>query len=511
MNTPPLPLDSGHRGTDDDQQQPESLAFYSTPAHEDLLHQVRALVDGSHAIALLVGPRGIGKTSLIYRLQNNPPDNWRLCRLNCDSMMHPDQLLKRLGRCVDVHLSGDDMAEALGQALAKLRQLGQIPVIVLDDAELLPISSLITLMRLHEQQMDSAPVCALILFAQAMIDRTLATHQLHAMGTNQLVRFEIPALSREQTTDYVRHFLRDEGVESYLELDDQQLTGIHRDSGGLPGKVNDLVIRALRKPGFNTQIPLIDRLRRKIRVIPPMTATASAVLLALLLLITLFQDQIDRLFGQQEPAQPELADTLAPMEPTGAGDRLGDAQPEHGTSMSQPLPLPLPLPPQAKPSETPEPYQPEPSPEHPKSTATPDPRPEIPASRPAADKRPPEPVRAPREEPIPEIPPPATTSPRPKTAAWLLKQNPDAYSLQILAAGSEAAVRRFLQQHALGREVYYFESRRKGQPWFAVLHGIYKDRDTAVAALKKLPEPLGKAGAWPRALSSIQSEIKKAR
>lgn len=516
MNTQPPSLEFGYRVADNGQEDrlPEPSLFWSSPAHEELLHQVRNLVESTRDIAVLIGRQGVGKTTLVYRLQSSIPAHWRICRVDCNPMMHPDQLLIRLGRCVNAHPVNDGTAEAVEQALARLRQQGQLPVFVLDDAEQLPISSLITLMRLHEQRVESSPICALILLAQAAFDRTLTTHQLHAMGTNRLVRLEMPLLSNEQIGDYIRHFLRVEGVESDLELDAKQLAGIHRDSGGLPGKVNDMVIRALRKPDLRTHSPLAERIKLKIRDIPPMTATATAVVAALLILSTLFQAQINNLFQQSEPEQQQPLEPTTTVESTYPGEPTMDAKAVHKT----PRPQSLTLPPQSGISQSAElemdpPAQ---SGEHRESAALSTAVAQKPAQsetsrHPPAAIRITEPVETTQNGTTPEVSATTETEPRPKRAAWLLKQDPDAYSLQILAAGSEAAVQRFLRQHGLDRDVYYFESRRKGLPWFAVLHGIYKDRGTAVSALNQLPESLRKAGAWPRTLSSIQKEIRQVR
>jgi DamX protein len=525
MNIQPSPIEPDAGGQDSwiDDQLPPPSSFFPGTAYNDILDRVHRLAADAEGIALLIGVQGAGKTTLLYRIQSDSPEHWALCRVDANPMLHPDQLLDRLARCIDMPPLDDGMAESVAEAFCKLRLQGRLPVVMVDNAEQLPISSLMALLRLHEQRTATAPACALILLAQPDIDRTLTTHQLHAMGTARFVRLELPRLAQDETAEYVHHFLRMEGVEEELGFSPQQLAALHSESGGLPGKVNELVIRILRDAIVPRRDPLPARFVRWLRRIPQATALATGVVALLLLLTLLFQQQIDSLF--QEPAPtvaslPELSHDQRPAEPirereerrvqpsrlrpfAGRLDREAEPlphapEPESATRYETEESAPI--------AENAEPEEVQAAAREPVKPATPRPpkavlpvsAPKKPVSKPAATSKP---VHS---EPV-------AAAPRFKREAWLLRQRPEAYSLQILAAGSERSVRKFAQEHRLTTDVYYFKSQRGGRPWIALLLGIYKDRKTAVTVLNMLPDSLRKAGAWPRSLASVQEEIKKGR
>ncbi len=526
MNIQPSSVNSDADRSDSwiEDRLPPPSSFFPGTAYSDILEQAYRLVEEAEDITLMTGVKGIGKTTLVYRIQSDTPEHWLPCRVDASPMLHPDQLHNRLARCIDLQPSDDDdMAASVAAAFCKLRQQGRLPVVIVDDTEQLPISSLMALLRLHEQRAETTPSCALILLAQPDIDRTLTTHQLHAMGTSRFVRLELPRLAKDEIKGYVRHFLRMEGVKEEVGFSPLQMAALHSESAGIPGKVNKLVIRTLRDAIIPRRNVLPAWLVRWLRRIPPVTAMATAAVALLLLLTVLFQPQLDSLFQESEPmlaSLPGLPEEQRQIEPT--------RDPEE--KMAEPLDLPA-VTERLDLEAEPVPQAPEPEsgtgyrsgelaptavtpgseqamavtrePPRPVTPRSPEVAPSVSTSAKSASKS------AVTSKPAPAEP--VAAGPRFRREAWLLRQRPDAYSLQILAAGSERSVRKFAQTHQLTTDVYYFKSERNGRSWIALLLGIYKDRKTAVTVLNMLPDSLREAGAWPRSLASVQAEIMKAR
>lgn len=528
MNSDPStvePIAAGRESWVDDRLPPPS-SFFPSIAYDEILDRLHRLTEAAEEVALLKGAQGAGKTTLLYRIQSDTPEHWLPCRVDANPMLHPDQLLGRLARCVNHQLPEEATAEGVTAAFCKLRLQGILPVVMVDDAEQLPISSLMALLRLHEQRAATHPACALILLARPEIEGTLTTHQLHAMGTARFVRLELPRLAEDETAEYVRHFLRMEGVEQALAFNPRQLAALYSESDGLPGKMNDLVIRHLRDAIVARQDPLGARLLRWLRRIPPATALATAAVALLLLSTLLLQPRTD--IPSREGVQPATPSFIRPP-----GEQL---RPEAVSEREERRVQPLALPPVAERLDS-EAQSPPPA-QVPESTTVPErgetatiaehPVPELePEAAEAMKPKPPETPATPKASP-PDTVSVATESiapvaavqgrsqsaaatPRFEREAWLLKQRPDAYTLQILATGSERALWNFAREHRLTTDVYYFKSQRNGRPWITLLFGIYKDRDTSVTVLNMLPDSLRKAGAWPRSLASVQDEIRKVR
>lgn len=92
-------------------------------------------------------------------------------------------------------------------------------------------------------------------------------------------------------------------------------------------------------------------------------------------------------------------------------------------------------------------------------------------------------------------------------AAWLWSQNPQHFTIQLLGSHNLEALRSFMQQHQLEKQVSFYRTRRDGKQWFVLLHGSYPDRSQAKAAIEKLPAEIRKSKPWPRRFLDIHNEL----
>ena len=165
------------------------------------------------------------------------------------------------------------------------------------------------------------------------------------------------------------------------------------------------------------------------------------------------------------------------------------------------------------PPEQEEPVAPEPTiAAAPKTASQPKPEPQAAAKpTPKTDSQPQTGLR-PAPKPTPKIPGPVT----PKTAArqirrerWLLSQDADSYTIQIIGVSNEQSMLDFINRNKLLKqnEIAYYESTYNGKPWYQALFGLYPTKQEARRAADKLPEDIRRAGPWIRRLSEVQQAI----
>ena len=83
------------------------------------------------------------------------------------------------------------------------------------------------------------------------------------------------------------------------------------------------------------------------------------------------------------------------------------------------------------------------------------------------------------------------------------------YTLQILGSHSEANVREFIAGKSLSELHGYYETRLQDKPWFVVVAGNYKDRAAAAAMIEQLPNALRDMQPWIRMVGDIQRDIRQ--
>jgi len=85
------------------------------------------------------------------------------------------------------------------------------------------------------------------------------------------------------------------------------------------------------------------------------------------------------------------------------------------------------------------------------------------------------------------------------------------YTLQVVAAGSKTSVETFIKAQPNRDVLRLVTTLRNNKPWYVVVAGHYKSRESARNALGLLPEKQVKSGAWARTISSLHKEMRTDR
>jgi outer membrane protein assembly factor BamD len=144
---------------------------------------------------------------------------------------------------------------------------------------------------------------------------------------------------------------------------------------------------------------------------------------------------------------------------------------------------------------------------------------DIPAALPAS---PVEPVQsagtaapAPAARPEPEAAAPVTQPANPPAVApatgaaevqgedWIVRQDANAYTLQLFSGGDQKALLRFVKAHPM-TDLAYYETQREGYPWYSLIQGVYPGIAAARSAAAALPAGLQP---WVRRLGEVQRLI----
>lgn len=577
-----------------------------TAEFKQRLDLVRHLAANSDRIPLVKGIHGVGKSTLLRLLLQQAPANWESYLINATPILQQDQLIHGLcGRfsTQQVKLEG---VEQLVQRFADLKQLGRLPVIIVDDAERLPVTTLATLFGIYSKAFDQAGGPALVLFASPQVDDLLQETHLQ-FASQKLQALELLPMIRKQSDELVRHLFKVLGGQREASFSETGFERIFRVSGGLPGKINQQV-REILQPESSAAATLVKKrgfARQLLADVSAPVLIGGGVLAFLLLLTLVYEDEINAVFesdgasseeaGKETvehrrtipltlPDQPlrvarddsagtEEEDAVTAL--TGAAGELSESRTKLelpsmpprtervDPSMAVTVDLPQ-LPPrrpvdqigeQPKSEQQPtEPKSPPPTltsnsgetaataaasnpledqptrvkPQvatgmKPKMTTSPN-TPTVPELTAERQRRLPAPVTELGRTTKPDkkkVPEPVTltrinTEPSPapvqedaiRREAWLLKQSPDSYTLQLIGVGDELTIAGFIRRHQLQGEVAYFRTKSNGRPWFPVLYGIYSSRSAAVAARSKLPGDLAGQDIWPRSLASVQKAIR---
>ncbi len=93
--------------------------------------------------------------------------------------------------------------------------------------------------------------------------------------------------------------------------------------------------------------------------------------------------------------------------------------------------------------------------------------------------------------------------------AWLLKQNPRNYTIQLLSAKRWKTVKQYQETYKFGLGLASYQIRFKGSDWHVLVYGEFTSRKKAIERIKTFPEALRGNKFRIRKLRYVQREVKR--
>lgn len=119
------------------------------------------------------------------------------------------------------------------------------PLLILDEAQLLPEPAFEQLRLLFSSNMDSQSLGALLLVGQTELRRTLRLAPHEAFFQRLTTSFHLPPLDLAQSLAYIRHHIQLSGYKGGSLFSDDALTRIYDYTKGIPRQINRLCTTAL--------------------------------------------------------------------------------------------------------------------------------------------------------------------------------------------------------------------------------------------------------------------------
>lgn len=224
------------------------LAFrYPEPSQVEALTTLRVALEQGEGFIKVVGEVGLGKTllcrALLEQLQAPFVTAWLP-----DPHLSPGTLRSALARDLGIELRSRPtqqvVHERLQNELAAMAARGLRPVLLIDEAQALPASTLETVRLLTNLETEQRKLLQVVLFGQPELDRRLAMPQFRQLRQRITYSCRLEALDRDGVAAYLAHRLERAGAGGGL-FAPRAVSRIARASGGVPRLVNVLADKAL--------------------------------------------------------------------------------------------------------------------------------------------------------------------------------------------------------------------------------------------------------------------------
>jgi len=232
---------------------PDPRFLFLSRMHREALNRLIYAVEERDLI-LLTGEIGCGKTTLSRALMDRLSEDSRVV-LFINPRLTPMEFLRTLGIRLGIEepaRTKADLLEQIGAELFRLYEEDICPVIIIDEAQLVPYKETFDEIRLLTNfQLDDRNLMSLVLMGQPELRKRLAHRAYEPLRQRIGMQFDLKPLSLDETRDYLDFRLTTAGGSPGL-FRNGAVELIFQYSGGIPRKINHAASLALLE-GFGRE------------------------------------------------------------------------------------------------------------------------------------------------------------------------------------------------------------------------------------------------------------------
>jgi type II secretory pathway predicted ATPase ExeA len=225
---------------------PDPRFLYLSSGHREALARLEYAIEESE-LALLTGEIGCGKTTISRALMDRAGSRYHFLFV-FNPRLTADELLRVIASGLEVgspSLRKDQLLSEITGALYRMHGEGKIPVVVIDEAQLIPDRELFDELRLLTNfQLDDKNLVSVIIMGQPELRTMLASPVYEPFRQRISLNFHLSPLSLEETLEYLDFRVVAAGGEPGLFSPDA-VQRIFELSGGVPRRINSVATNAL--------------------------------------------------------------------------------------------------------------------------------------------------------------------------------------------------------------------------------------------------------------------------
>tara|TARA_Y100000588_G_scaffold63971_1_gene63630 strand:- start:7161 stop:8327 length:1167 start_codon:yes stop_codon:yes gene_type:complete len=238
---------------------PDPEFFFASKWHKRAMSYLQYGLSQAEGFIVITGGIGTGKTTVANSLLEEIEDDIAAAQI-VTPKLSPDELVKMVASKFDIPTEGRskaDILKALELFLYDLNKAGRRALLLVDEAQNLPLETIEELRMLSNFQLNGKPLIQSFLLGQEELQPILRAPNMEQFRQRIVASCHLAPLSLEECKEYIEYRLHHAGWNGTALFSDEALERIHMFSRGIPRKINTLMDRVMLY-GFLEELESFD-------------------------------------------------------------------------------------------------------------------------------------------------------------------------------------------------------------------------------------------------------------
>ena len=227
---------------------PDARFWFESRTHRKAMAYLGYGLAQGDGFIVVTGEIGAGKSTLVQHLLVNI-DPARLYAISLVSTpVEGDSMLRLAAQGLDIDIGAVEKSRLLDAVEDRLEQgfrAGKRTLLIVDEAQNLPVSAFDELRMLSNFQVAGKALIQIFLLGQPEFRAKLATPGLEQLRQRVIATHHLDAMGVDEVEAYVRHRLGVVGWQGLPGFSADAFASLHFETGGIPRRVNQLANRLL--------------------------------------------------------------------------------------------------------------------------------------------------------------------------------------------------------------------------------------------------------------------------
>ena len=226
---------------------PDPNFFFASKWHKRAMSYLQYGLSQAEGFIVITGDIGTGKTTIANSLLAEIEDDIVAAQI-VTPKLSPDELVKMVAAKFDIETEGRSKAEILKMLevfLYDLSVVGRRALLLVDEAQNLPLETIEELRMLSNFQLNGKPLIQSFLLGQEELQPILRAPNMEQFRQRIVASCHLAPLSLDECKEYIEYRLHHAGYNGSNLFSDEAYDCIFQFTRGVPRKINTLMDRVL--------------------------------------------------------------------------------------------------------------------------------------------------------------------------------------------------------------------------------------------------------------------------